>query len=70
MKRVNEQETKSWWRKKNLSQFLHFTLESRQTKRHQMTKSSAEKNLGEKWKIVANREITQGWVGKIKYIST
>ena len=29
--------------KKNLSQFLHLTLESGQTKWHQMTKSSAEK---------------------------
>ena len=30
-------------------------------------KKLCRKNLGEKWKIVANREIAQGWVGKIKY---
>ena len=30
-------------KKGKLSQFLHLTLESRQTKRHQMTKSSGEK---------------------------
>ena len=31
-------------------------------------KKFCQKKLCEKWKIVANREITQGWVGKIKYI--
>ena len=31
-------------------------------------KKFCRKNLGEKWKTVANREITWGWVRKIKYI--
>ena len=51
-------------KKESLSQFLHLTLESGQTKRHQMTKSSAEKIWAKSGRQLRTERLHEAGLGR------